>query len=88
MKVNRDLILREIAGDYVLVPVGSTMNAYTGLFSVSEVGARIWQLLPDAESKDHIVNILLTEYDVEKAELERDVSLFLGELKKFGMIES
>ncbi len=86
MKINKDFILREIAGDYVLVPVGTTVSDYTGLFPMTETGARIWELLPECEGEDDIVKALAQEYDAEESVLKEDVKEFLEKLKGYGII--
>lgn len=86
MERKKELILREIAGDYALIPVGDTVLKNNGLFSLTETAARIWQLLPAAESQEQIVDALLEEYDVERAVLEADVAEFLDQLRELEIL--
>lgn len=86
MKIKKEFVLREIAGDSVLVPIGKTMKEYTGLFPVNDVGADIWKLLPEAESAEYIVDKLYEEYDVDKATLRKDVEEYLTKLRNYGII--
>lgn len=86
MERKKELILREIAGDYALIPVGDTVLKNNGLFSLTETAARIWQLLPEAESQAQIVDALLEEYDVERAVLEADVAEFLDQLRELEIL--
>ena len=46
MKIKKELIKREIAGDTILVPVGQTVYDANGLFVMNELAAFIWDLLP------------------------------------------
>ena len=39
MKVQNEFVLREIAGDYVIIPTGKTVLSFNGLITVNEVGA-------------------------------------------------
>ena len=48
MKISKEFILREIAGEYILVPVGKTALTFNGLVTVNEVGALIWGMLEKA----------------------------------------
>lgn len=41
MKISKEFILREIAGEYILVPVGKTALTFNGLVTVNEVGAHL-----------------------------------------------
>lgn len=46
MELKKELVLRDIAGDFVLIPTGTTVLENNGLFTINEVAARIWELLP------------------------------------------
>ena len=46
MKIKREFVLREIAGDILLVPVGKTALDLNGMLTLNEVGAEIWKMLP------------------------------------------
>ena len=45
MRVKKDFILREIAGDYIIIPTGKTALEFNGLITVNEVGASLWNML-------------------------------------------
>ena len=45
MKVLKEFVLREIAGDYVIIPTGKTVLTFNGLITVNEVGADLWKML-------------------------------------------
>ena len=87
MKINFELVHREIAGDHVLVPVGKTSSMFKGLFPLTETGAFIWNLLPEAENEDYIVNKLLEEYDADRETVQNDVTQFLTKLREFRIID-
>ena len=86
MEVTKQLVLREIAGDYALIPVGNTIIKNNGLFSLSETGARIWELLPQADGAEQLVDALLEEYDVYRETLSRDVDEFLDQLRQLEIL--
>lgn len=86
MKINPDFVLREISGDYIIVPTGKTTLNYNGLFTLSEVGAFIWKCIPDAADKEDIIQSLMREYEVTHEDAEKDTTEFLDQLKKYNMI--
>ena len=86
MIIKKELIKREIAGDTILVPVGSAVYDSNGLFVLNELASFIWDLLPEAESEDDILNAVLNEYEVEKEVAEKDIAEFLSKLKKMEII--
>lgn len=87
MKINFEFVHREIAGDHVLVPIGKTSSVFNGLFPLTETGAFIWELLPEAESEEYIVNKLLEEYEIDRETVQNDVAEFLSKLREFRIID-
>ena len=86
MKIKRDFILREIAGDILLVPAGKTALDLNGMLTLNEVGAEIWKMLPEVEFEEEIVQRLLQEYDAEPAQVREDVSEFMSQLRKLEIV--
>ena len=86
MEIKKELVLRDIAGDYALIPVGSTVLKDNGLFVLTEAAARIWELLPQAENEAALVDALLEEYDVSRETLDKDEAEFLGRLREMEIL--
>ena len=55
MKIKREFVLREIAGDILLVPAGKTALDLNGMVTLNAVGAEIWKMLPEVKDADEIV---------------------------------
>lgn len=87
MKIKKELIKRDIAGDTILVPVGKTVYDSNGLFVLNEVATSIWDVLADCETQDEVVAKLLEEYEVSKEEAEKDVAEFLAKLREMQIID-
>ena len=81
MIIKKELIKREIAGDTILVPVGKTVFDANGLFVLNEIGAFIWDLLPEVSSEEEICSRILAEYEVSAEEAASDVAEFMGKLR-------
>ena len=86
MEIKKELIKRNIAGDTVLVPVGKTVYDANGLFILNEVGAFLWDVLPQAESEEALVDRLLEEYDVDRQTAQKDVAAFVEKLHQMGIL--
>ena len=82
MTVEKNVILREIAGEYILIPTGSMALKFTGVFAISELGVAIWKLLGEGKSEEEIISLLLEEYEVDKETLTADVKAFLESLRE------
>ncbi len=86
MKKKLDFVLREIAGDLLLVPTGKTALDLNGMLTLNEVGGEIWKLLDEVETEEEIVDRLQEEYEVEREELQKDVREFIGKLQALGIL--
>ncbi len=86
MKIKKELIKRQVAGDTILVPVGQAVYDSNGLFVLNEVGAFIWDLLPEAGTAEDLCRAVLGEYDVTEETAMADVQEFLEMLQKLDII--
>lgn len=86
MIIKKELIKREIAGDTILVPVGKTVYDSNGLFILNELGAFIWDQLPNVDTEEEICNLVLEQYDVQPEVAGKDVKEFLDKLKEMQII--
>ena len=86
MKIKREFVLREIAGDILLVPAGKTALDLNGMVTLNEVGADIWKMLPEVKDADEITARLLEEYDAPAEEIKTDVVAFLDKLRELGIV--
>ena len=86
MRVDSGFVLREIAGDYVIIPTGKIVLTFNGLITVNEVGVSIWKMLQKEVTFEEIVKGILEEYDVEEAVARQDVEEFLNKLAENGIL--
>lgn len=87
MKVDKEFILREIAGDYIIIPTGKTVLEFNGLITVNEVGVFLWKLLQNEVTYEELVQAVLQEYDVEENVAREDVKEFLENLVQGGILD-
>lgn len=88
MKVLLDFVLREVAGETLLIPAGRTALNLNGMLTLNELGAEIWRMLPEAKNEEEIISKILEEYDAQPEEVRRDVAEFFGKLRELGIIEN
>ena len=86
MIIKKELIKREIAGETVLVPVGKAIYDANGLFVMNELGAFIWELLPNVETAEEICRAVLQEYDASEETVAQDVAEFLQKLQQLDIL--
>ena len=82
MKIAKEYILREIAGDYIIVPVRAAALEFNGMITVNETGASLWEKLREGTTKEELLHAMLEEYEVSEKEAEADIQEFLQMLQK------
>lgn len=87
MKVIKEFILREIAGECVLVPTGTTTQEFNGLITLSDTAKFIWMNMEKADSLEDMVQMLLGEYEIDEKTAKEDTIEFVGQLLAAGFVE-
>ncbi|MGN1444157.1 MAG: PqqD family protein [Acutalibacteraceae bacterium] len=87
MIIKKELVLREIMGENMLVPCGKTVFSDNGLFMLNDVGCFIWKILPAVSDENEIVQRVLDEYDIEPDKAKEDIENFLASLRSFEIID-
>ena len=87
MRINKEFVIREIAGDFIIVPTGSTARQFNGLMTVNEVGAFLWKLLQQETTEEALVQNVVSEYDVEEETARQDIEEFLQQLRNNCIID-
>lgn len=86
MIIKKEFIKRQIGEDTILVPTGTTVYDYNGLFAMNELGSFLWDLLPEAENEEALLAAVLREYDVDEATARQDIAEFLDKLRQMNII--
>ena len=86
MKIKKELVKRDIAGDTILVPVGKTVYDSNGLFILNELGAFLWDRLETAENEEELLTAVLNEYEVTEETARKDLRAFLDKLRDMGIL--
>lgn len=79
-------VTRRIGEQTVIVPIKDGAGDLDSVYTLNEVGTRIWQLIDGATPVQRIVDIVGTEYEVSVQEAAKDVAEFLDILRDAGII--
>ena len=79
MKLKDGLILREVAGQFVIVPTGKRVQEVTNIVYISSSAAYLWDYMKDHEfEEDELVNMILEHYTgVTEEKARADIQKFL-----------
>lgn len=84
MKASRDFVLREVAGEIILVPTGETR--FSGLVTLNGIGRFIFESLGTETTESALLDRITAEYDVDRETAAADLSDFLKRLREIGAL--
>lgn len=87
MKLKDGFMLREIAGQWVVVPLGERVVEFNGIMTLSESGALLWKNMADDIRVDDLVQIVLNEYSIDEETVRLDVREFVAMLREKELLE-
>lgn len=87
MKIKDTFILRNVAGNHVVLPVGASSESFSGMMMLNETGVFLWDVLKKDVTMETLVNALLSEYNVDASEAKADAEAFVETLRKAGVLD-
>lgn len=86
MEIKKKVIVRTVAGEHMLVPIGDTVFQYNGIFMLTDSGRFLWNKICEGTEKDELIKALTEEYEVDEATASADVAEFLEKLQTYEII--
>ena len=86
MKLKNGFVLREVAGQTVVLPAGGGLNLNM-MISLNDTGKFLWTLLENETEESVLVSALLKEYDVDEITAQNAVADFIETLNKYEFLE-
>ena len=81
MKIKEGFLLRSIAGQNVVLPVGGELDLNL-MITLNDTGAFLWQHLQEETDEAALVRALLAEYDVSEENAAKAVAGFIEKLRQ------
>jgi hypothetical protein len=77
---NDRVVSRKIVDELILVPIRQSVAEMETLYTLNEVGARVYELIDGKRPAREIVEAIVTEFDVAFDTAEADVREFISQL--------
>lgn len=87
MKIKGEFMLRMVAGENLLIPVGETALKFNGMVMLDPVGAVIWSGIRDGKSMETILDEILNRFDVDEKTAREDAKEFVERMIDNGLLE-
>ncbi len=86
MRIKKGFVLREVAGQAMVIATGEASKDFHGMIKLNDTGKDIWQGLIDGLSADQIVATIRGKYEVEQDKAAQDVSEFIQKMEEMGFL--
>lgn len=74
-------MMREIAGEYILIPVGEAAVQFQGMMTLNGSGLFLWRQLQEERTEEELLAAMLAEYEIDAETARADIAKFLDQLK-------
>ena len=86
MKINENFLLRDVAGQKVVLPVGEAAEKFNGMIRLNDTGIYLWTLLEQDTNEDALVSAMLQDYEIDEQTARGDIRRFVETLRKAGIL--
>lgn len=86
MRISDQYMLRQVADEYLVIPVGEAALKVKGLIALSESGSLLYRLLQSGSTEAELVAALLREYEVDQKTAQEDTRVFLQQMRTVGIL--
>lgn len=86
MRISDQFMLRQVADEYLVIPVGEAALKVKGLIGLSESGSLLYRKLQAGCTEAELVRALLDEYEIDEATARADIGAFLEQMRRMGIL--
>ena len=86
-QINPNYLLREIGGEYVIVPVGEECVISNAVMNPNPTAVFLWKAFQQPSTVDQVVQKGLQEYEVDEDTLRNAVQRFVKETLRLRILE-
>lgn len=87
MKIKDGFILRNVAGNNVVVPIGQATIDFNGMISLNDTGAFIFEQMLNEITRDELLQAVVNEYGIDEKLAQKDVDAFIEKIKGEDLFE-
>ena len=87
MHRNSEFVLRQVAGKFVVVPLGKAAEAFQGMITINKTGKFLWDLLETEQTEQTLASALVQTYGITEERAMEGVKKFLEPIYPTGAIQ-
>lgn len=87
MRLKSGFVLREVAGQGVVIATGEASKTFHGMVKLNATGQRIWKAVEQGRTEEQIVEELIASFgDISREQAKADVDGFVRQMKDNGFL--
>jgi len=86
-RANPDFLLREVAGEAVLIPVGEAGVFENSVISLNDTCSFLWKLFQEPRTEEEVIAEAKKEYSDPDGEMEQGIRSFIEEFVRYGLLK-
>lgn len=86
-QASKDYIMREVAGETILLSRGASTVESNNVMVFNETGALIYRAMVEPVEIDDLANALVEKYGIESGEAKADTETYVAKMLEAGIIE-
>lgn len=87
MKIKDGFILKEVAGNNIVIACGEQKMTFNGVMTFNEVGAAVFKLLDGTNTAENIAEKIAADYNADIETVKKDVNTLIEKMKRYGLVE-
>ncbi|WP_426350911.1 PqqD family protein [Alloiococcus sp. CFN-8] len=86
-KAKDGFVAREIAGEMLLIPIGTRTQEFNGIVRLNETGVVLWKSISEPRLMEDLVTVIADNFECSTLDIEDDVESFIKTGVHNGLIE-
>lgn len=88
MKIKNQYVLKEIAGENIVIPTGQEAVSFNGIITLNNSATMLFKKLQEETKQEDLIRFFLEIYNVDKTTAINDVNDFIAIMKKHHLLET
>lgn len=88
MQIKENFILRNIGDEHMVMPTGENIARFGGAVVLSDTAAFIFEQLKQPISREDLLTLLLSEFDVDAETAAQDLDELIKQFEEMGILEA
>ena len=88
MKINENFVLKTVAGEAVVMPVGEAVNKVNGMIKLNPTAEVMWKALEaETDFESAVAEVKSNCIGADEETIKEDLTVFIEKLRKLGILE-